>query len=88
MKAIWKYPLAVTDEQTVNMKQGAEILCVQVQDGVPCLWAVIDDVLPGRLRSFRLYGTGHPVDDLGRYVGTFQLHGGSLVFHLFEVPTT
>jgi hypothetical protein len=33
-----------------------------------------------------MYGTGHDMpDDPGQYVGTFQMHGGALVFHLFEV---
>lgn len=31
-----------------------------------------------------MYGTGHPLsDNLGKYIGTFQLYSGT--FHLFEV---
>lgn len=36
------------------------------------------------MRHFRIKGTGHAADDIGDYIGTFQLNGGSLVFHLFE----
>jgi hypothetical protein len=32
-----------------------------------------------------VYGTGHPVvDEPRKYVGTFQMRGGLLVFHVFE----
>lgn len=33
---------------------------------------------------FRLAGTGHPIAEADlRYVGTFQLADGALVFHVF-----
>ena len=37
-------------------------------------------------RYVEVYGTGHQIETMGReYVDTFQLMGGSLVFHVFEV---
>lgn len=85
MKTIWKYQLDVTTEQVVMMPKQAQILTVQIQDGTPCMWAVVSPGSPSEKRTFRIYGTGHPIaDDLGRYIGTFQLRGGLLVFHLFE----
>ena len=37
------------------------------------------------LRTFSIYGTGHQHESIsGEYVGTFQLHGGALVYHVFE----
>lgn len=86
-KTIWKYPIATTDLQVVQMPAGAEVLCVQVQRGEPCLWALVDPSAEPEFRSVEVYGTGHTVRiDTGverRYVGTYQLYGGDLIFHVF-----
>ena len=91
MKRIWKYPLDVTDEQGITMPDGAVILTVQTQNEKPCLWAIVDPLAPHRIRRFAMIGTGNPADVLDvipgpHYVGTFQLMGGGLVFHVFEIP--
>lgn len=87
-KSIWKYPVRVTDRLIVEMPKGAEILCVQVQRDEPCLWALVTPDTTTEKRFFEMFGTGHPVpSDMGiarQYIGTFQLHGGSLLFHVFE----
>jgi hypothetical protein len=85
MKTIWKFPLEVTDFQHIKVPKGYRILTVRVQYDRPTLWAMVDpnetDVGPVEIRIF---GTGHPMpDDPGRYIGTFQMSGGSLVFHVF-----
>lgn len=37
------------------------------------------------IRTFAIYGTGHVQESIcGEYIGTFQLHSGALVFHVFE----
>lgn len=83
-KAIWKYPLAVESRQVISMPVGAQILSVQVQGGTPCLWALVEIGAPPRDRGIQVFGTGHPADDAGVFIGTFQLSGGMLVFHVFE----
>ena len=88
-KTIWKYLLVHQHQQTIRMPAGAEILSVQAQLGEPHLWALVDPEAPEADRTFRLYGTGHPIDpglDL-RYVGTVLLLGGGFVTHLFEDKT-
>jgi hypothetical protein len=87
MKRIYKYPLQTADEQTVVMRAGAWPLCVQVQNGAPCLWAMVDDQQPEQEATFRVIGTGHPIPDADRlgYVGTYQLAAYGLVFHVFTV---
>lgn len=84
---VYKYPIALQDEFAVHLPVGARVLCVQVQRGQPFIWAhhtaESTKVVP---RRFRLAGTGHPIVGDWRYVGTFQLEGGALVFHLFEEP--
>jgi hypothetical protein len=87
MKTIWKFPLEVTDVQSVRMPRGARILCVQVQGGVPCLWAEVDPQAASEDRTLRIYGTGHPMAEGEQrvYIGTFQLVQMEMVFHVYEV---
>jgi hypothetical protein len=84
---IWKYRLEVTDTQTLRMPCGARILTVQVQNGVPCLWALVDVSEP-LLHPTLIFtvDTGHVADHVStgaEYVGTYQLHDSGLVFHVF-----
>lgn len=83
---IWKFEIIATDEQIVVLPKGAQILTVQMQGDTPCLWALCDKDAPKEDRRIRIYGTGHEINHaVGRYISTFQLYGGSLVFHAFEV---
>lgn len=85
---IWKFGLIVTDYQEVTMPQGAQLLCVQTQGDQPQLWALVDETsLSYCRRTVAMYGTGNPLPsgDLGKYIGTFQMHGGALVFHAFDL---
>ena len=82
---IWKFPLQVASLQTIEMPAGARILSVQTQFGRPELWALCDETAPLSERRIAVYGTGQPMPNVyGKYVGTFQLDGGHLVFHAFE----
>ena len=88
-KAIYKYPLRITDVQNISLPIGAEILTVQAQNDIPCLWALVNPNEKGtEIRTFEIFGTGHPVGyDMGvsrNYISTFQINDGSLVFHIFE----
>jgi hypothetical protein len=87
MITIHKFPLRVDDSVTVTMPNRAVLLDCQVQNGVPCLWAKVDTIDAKVQRTFRVIGTGHPIDDYEslRYFRTIQMHGGSPVFHVFEV---
>lgn len=85
MLSIWKFPVEPGDDIKVEMPKGAKILCVQEQFDGPCLWALVETENEKEERRFELYGTGHKVlMTLKNYIGTFQLRGGHLVFHLFE----
>lgn len=84
---IWKYPLAVTDTQSVSMPKGAKILTVQIQRGEACLWALVEPDNPTETRIIEIFGTGHPIPDGAakrEHIGTFQLPELGLVFHVFE----
>lgn len=85
-KAIWKFPLKTDDVQQIEMPEGAQILCVQMQGGNPCIWAMVDPEAEKTKRTFEIFGPGHPVPEATRmYIGTYQLYNGSLVFHLFQL---
>lgn len=86
-QTVYKYPVPVEDEFTLEMPCGSHILCVQTQRDEAQIWAIVEPAAEPEERRFALRGTGHPVDDGlagSNYIGTFQLDGGTLVFHLFE----
>ena len=85
MTTIHKYDLPIADEVFVDMPEGASVLCVQMQDGLPRLWAVVETTLPMKPRHFRVFGTGNPITKflMGRYIGTVQ--DGLWVWHVYEV---
>lgn len=86
MLTVHKYPIELTDRFAVNMPRDATCLYVATQQGVPQVWARVDTNSPIEFRQFYLRGTGHDLGDAAEanYVGSFQLQGGALVFHLFE----
>lgn len=84
MKTIWKYTLQ--PECTLDMPKDAEVLSVREQGEDICLWALVDPNAEKEPRKFVGFGTGHDVPDHPmKFIGTAHLHGGSLVFHVFEM---
>ncbi len=82
---IWKFPFDIAGDFELEMPDGARILAVQSQTGIPCLWAACDPAAPKVKRRFRLAGTGHQTTFDGlEHVGTFQMADGALVWHLFD----
>ncbi len=84
---IWKKELQIADVQYLDVPAGARLLTVQTQNGSPCAWFFCDPdarmIENGRRVS--MYGTGHPMPSvIGKYLGTFQLADGTLVFHAFD----
>lgn len=86
MRTVYKYGFAIQDDVTLTLPRDAEILHVDAQGAVPCVWALVDTTADEVDRRFLLAGTGHPLPDDGlTHVGSFQMVGGALVFHLFEI---
>jgi hypothetical protein len=84
-QTIWKYPLEITDIQTLMMPEGAEILSAQMQGDVLCLWALVNQDAPKQRREIEVLGTGNPAPEAKRrYISTVQMRGGTLVWHIFE----
>lgn len=89
MKTVYKYPIDPSDYYfTIELPEGARVLCVQSQQDEPMIWALVDPGAKSEKRRFLMAGTGQPIKEqsqLGQYVGTFQLRHGSLVFHVWEM---
>ena len=86
MKQIFKYSVESLGNFEVEMPTGAQILTVQTQGAEPVLWAEVNPENEMEVRKFRVIGTGKEIADDGErvYVGTFQMVGGGLIWHLFE----
>lgn len=82
MKTVWKYPITRAPRFELLMPQDAKILCLQVQDGTPCIWAEGYSEDEEELRQFCTVGTGHAVPPAVTYVGTWQ--DGPYVWHVYE----
>lgn len=87
MTAIWKYELAITDEQTVSVPGGARPLSVAEKDGKLCMWCVVTPANWQRQQSVKvsIYGTGNPMPDRGpsgNFLGTVVM-GNGLAWHVF-----
>ena len=81
MNAIWKFPLA--DNETEIEAHIIEFLTVQMQNGTPCVWAVVDPGRDPKKYKITILGTGWECEkiDTSRYIGTVQ--AGMCVWHCF-----
>ena len=80
MKAIYKYTL----DEPVRMPWGSTVVKVGIQDGLFCIWAMVDtDSLPVEVRRFVVVGTGHGLLDNMVHVGTVFEH--PFVWHIMEI---
>lgn len=82
---IYKYTIA--PETHINLPVDAKVLSVQMQHGSPRMWILYDDNAPKIERSFILLPTGDIASaiELKEFIGTFQMHNGDYVWHLFEI---
>ena len=73
MRTIWKFPVPFSGGNII-MPKGAKVLTLQMQYGVPTLWAEVDpDATIDEIHHLVVYGTGHLIDPgAGNYLGTFQ----------------
>ncbi len=81
---ILKYTIQIVDRPTLTLPASAKILSVQMQNGVPCVWALVDPGTPEHTRVLELYVTGEEISQARglAFIGTFQ--DGPYVGHLFE----
>lgn len=87
MLSVFKYTFPVEDTIHLSLPVGANIISFDHQEGVFCVWALVDPNEPEtEVRVFRLAGTGHPIsnDSKLEFIGTCK-YNMKLVFHLFEL---
>lgn len=89
MMTIWKYPIEQGSDMNnivVSMPKGSSILSLQVQKGVPTIWALVNPKSILETRAFMIVGTGWEMEEppSGEFIGTFQVSGGDFVLHVFE----
>src|SRR5277367_2367258 len=60
--AVWKYPLSINREQSIELPRGASPLAVEVQHDQLCLWAMVDPEAETAPRTVWVHGTGHPIE--------------------------
>lgn len=84
MRTVWKYTIEQLGTPfLLEMPERACPLTVQLQDGVPRLWATVETDDPHVQREFVVVKTDQPLELLNTvYVGTFQMR---CVWHLFEI---
>jgi hypothetical protein len=84
-RKIFKFSFSIEDEFKISISEGSEVLTIQIQGGVPRMWVIVDTDAPSVYRYFCMRRTGHAFKgNEGKYIGTFQLDNGTLVFHVFE----
>jgi len=84
MKVIHKYVIKIQETFSLDMPAQAQILSVQMQGGLPKIWAIVDDENVNTRRNFYVVGTGIPLaSNPMKFIGTFQ--DGVYVWHLFEL---
>lgn len=89
-KQVWKFELEVKDGvQLINMPEEAQILRVESQIGIPCIWALVNPKNKTEDRCFEVFGTGHDIyHDMGierNHIGTVGIPlSWEYVFHVFE----
>jgi len=72
----------------IDLPMDAKILDVQMQHEQPQMWSLLNPKRPKVGRRFIVEGTGHEIQEIGaglEYIGTFQMNGGALVWHVFEL---
>ena len=88
MRTIWKFPFEGTELSgiiEIKMPLEAEVIHACKQNGVYCLWAIVDTEAPIRVRRFHIISTGFPLQE-----GSHSHHhiatilDGPNVWHVFE----
>jgi len=88
MLTVFKYPAVMNDEFSIRMPYDSKILKAENQHGQLCLWVLVNTECQEENRTFLLTGTGHAISyEMSEidFISTFQMRGGSFVFHVFEI---
>lgn len=81
MKTVHKF-MVLHGENRIDMDRSAGLTHFDMQNGCACFWAVVDTDAPKSLRTFQIFGTGHPIPE--GWVPMGSCIDGNFVWHLFE----
>ena len=84
MKKIFKYELSFENRTFLKMPEKSEIMDIQIQNGKPVMWAMVEPDSREIEVKINIYGTGWTIDHLAtkdEYLAT--ICDGELVFHFF-----
>lgn len=83
MRTIYRYPLRVTDVQTITGPGLGRVVAVDNRRGELEVWAEVDTHDVEMTRSVIIVGTGNPIPPgAGRHVGHYI--DGPFVWHIYE----
>lgn len=85
MKTIWKFEIDPI-KKILEIPKDAKILSTQVQNDNLVLWALVDPENTVEKKEILIFETGHYIDESLniKFIDTFQVYDGQLVFHVFE----
>lgn len=83
-RTIYKYPLSLSVDFTVELPQAHKVLHVATQQVMHFMWVDVDTDSESLGFNFAVAGTGHPRPSGYQYIGTWEEHHGLFVWHLFE----
>lgn len=85
INTIWKFELAVTDRQTIDLPIDYVTLSVGLDpQGALCIWVAVDDRAAKRPVEFIIVGTGNPMPHVGSFIGSVKM--GPFMWHVFTGP--
>lgn len=84
MNTIYKYALPTFGGETFthSMPEGAEVLCVMLQEGCPYMWVKVREANPKETRKFLCIGTGQDFEWGYNYIAS--VNDEPYIWHYFE----
>jgi hypothetical protein len=87
MKRVFKYPLEITDEQSILIPKNHNIISVIEKDNVPVVYVIVEDNDPCQVeRHFSIRGTGHSIPgniEALTFLGSIKTHNDQFVWHIW-----
>ncbi len=85
---IFKYQIPISDNVVeIELPEHHQYCDIQEQGESIFLWCMVDIHAPLVKKKFRVFGTGHKIDNAEDYyfIKTVQMNNSGFVWHVFEV---
>lgn len=90
MKVVHKFPVTQAWEQTFEVSEGAQVLDIELSNGQPCVWILLDPNAPKVPLTIFAVHTGQPLHhEHAIYIKTLHVFnnlGQQIVTHFFRKP--